>query len=239
MPLDQRWKDTVKLGIKDTKWDQYDSTIKSEVAAYSKKFPALASKVDWLLLKALLWTESGGPSNASWATRPMQIGNPNDAGYGVLRNGGEASSLIMNAALKQSIASGSINAPDVNIKAGLAYLYTRMAESNIISIRDIRDPKQYEYEVVSGDTLKKISKKVGTTIFELKRLNPSASHIIRPKKKLKYIKASMQRSIYAWRKFDADTVAIRYNGLGDRNYSEKLSYILNDVFPSLVRIKKP
>ena len=54
MTIDQRWKDTVKQGINDAKWDQYDSIIKSEVDAYAHKFEALASKIDWLLIKALL-----------------------------------------------------------------------------------------------------------------------------------------------------------------------------------------
>ncbi len=239
MTIDQRWKDTVKQGINDAKWDQYDSIIKSEVDAYAHKFKALVSKIDWLLLKALLWTESGGPDNSAWNTRPMQIGNKGDPGYSILKNEGEGSSLIMSDELKQSIANGFINTPDVNIKAGMAYLYTRMAITNIMSIRNLKDSKEYGYEIVSGDNLEKISIKISTTIFELRRLNPAASGIIRPGQKMKYVKATMQRSIIDWRKFNADNIADRYNGGGDKDYSSKITYILNEIFPKLVRAKQP
>jgi len=239
MTIDPRWKDTMKKGINDTRWDQYDKVIKGEVDAYAKKYKALESKVDWLLLKAMLWSESGGPSNSTWNTRPFQIGNTGDPGYKVLKDGAEGASLIMSDALKKSIAAGSIDVADTNIKAGIAYLYTRMAKTNIISVRDLKDTKEHIYIIASGDNLEKIAKKVGTTVEELRRLNPKANGIIRKDQKLKYVKASRQRSVIGWREFNADTVADRYNGGGDKNYSAKLTYILTDVFPKLVRAKKP
>ena len=237
MAIDPKWKDTVKQGINDAKWDKYDNIIKAEVDSYALKFKALASKVDWLLLKAMLWTESGGPTNSAWNTRPLQIGNTGDPAFAVLKNGAEGSDLIMSDDLKKSIASGSINTPEVNIKAGITYLYTRMTVTNIVSVRDLKDSKEYEYTVVAGDNLEKISKKVHTTIFELRRLNPKSSGVLKIGQKLKYIKAQMKRSIISWREFSANVVADRYNGGGDINYAAKLTYILDEVFPKLIRKK--
>lgn len=237
MAIDQKWKDTVKQGINDSKWDGYDKIIKTEVDTYASKFKALEAKVDWLLIKAMLWSESGGPTNSAWNTRPLQIGNTGDPAYAVLKKGAEGSDLIMSDELKKSIAAGSINTPEVNIKAGIAYLYTRMAVTNIISVRDLKDSKEYEYTVVGGDSLEKIANKVHTTIFELSRLNPKSSGILKIGQKLKYVKAKMQRSIISWREFSTDVVSERYNGGGDINYAAKLTYILDEVFPKLVRKK--
>ena len=137
MAIDQKWKDTMEKGINDPKWDKFVDTIKSEVTAYSLKFPSLASKVNWLLIKAMVWNESGGPTNSAWQTRPLQIGNSGDPAYKVLKDASEGSDLIMSEELKKAIDSSSIDQPELNIKAGIAYLYTRMANTNIVSVRDL------------------------------------------------------------------------------------------------------
>ncbi len=238
MAIDEKWKDSVKRAIKDARWDEYDAIIKQEVDAYSTKFPALKDKVKWTLIKAMLWTESGGPDNPAWKARALQIGNTGDPAYKVLKDRSEGSDLIMSAALDKTIQTQSIDTPTTNIQAGIAYLYTRMATSAISSVRDLKDSKEYTYEVVAGDSLAKIATKVSTTIFELKRLNPSASAVIHPKMKLKYVKASMKRTITGWRTFDTKTIAERYNGGGDPNYADKLTYIIEQVLPKLERVKK-
>lgn len=71
--------------------------------------------LNWKWIKAMVWVESGGPTNPAWKTRPMQIGNPGDAGLGVLKRGEEGSNLIMDEKLKAGLAQ--INTPAVNIKA--------------------------------------------------------------------------------------------------------------------------
>lgn len=235
MAISEKWKDTLKRAIKDNRWDFYDTTLTTEVAAYETKFSALSNKVNWRLLQAMLWTESGGPDNPAWKTRPLQIGNAGDPAYSVLKSAGEGSDLIMSQTLANAIKTQSIDDPTLNIQAGIAYLYTRLATSAIISVRDLKDPKVYSYVVVAGDSLAKIAGKVGTTVEELRRLNPKASGVIKPKMELKYVKASMQRSITGWRTFDAKTVADRYNGGGDPEYANKLTYILEQIIPNLVR----
>lgn len=238
MALSQKWKDTVNQGIKDAVWDKYDDTIKTEVTSYKTRFIKTSiPTVNWLYLKAMLWTESGGPSNKAWETRPMQIGNPGDPGLKTLKDGAEGSNIIMEKSLHQAIKSNPINEPVINIKAGIAYLYTRMAISEIKSVKDTRDKRIYEYTVVGGDTLVKIAKKKGTTVDELKSMNPQAVALIKPRQKLKYHKAMMDRVIVRWRLFTAQNIAQRYN-VGDPSYAEKLEYLVKEVFPKLKRDKK-
>ena len=119
----------------------------------------------------MLWTESGGPDNPSWKTRPMQIGNPGDPAYEVLQKEKEGSSRIMDTTLREALKSGSINDPIINIKAGIAYLFTRMAIQG--TVLDERDSNVYEYKVERGDTFEGIAKKKGTTVAELKESNPA------------------------------------------------------------------
>lgn len=244
MALSQKWKDTVDKGINDKRWDDYDADIKREVTGYGAKFAKKSQflekplpTVNWLYIKAMLWVESGGPDNPAWKTRPMQIGNSGDPGFDVLKQGKEGSRLIMSQGLQKDLEAGLINKPKVNVCAGIAYLYTRMAKSQIKTLYDDQDKKVYEYTVISGDNLTRIAGKVGTTVEELKDRNKSAGTMIKPGRKLKYRKAKKQRAIIDWRPFTTQNIAERYNGGGDPDYAAKLNYLIKNVFPKLQRGK--
>lgn len=231
----EKWQNTVNSGITDTDWDQYDGIIKTTATDFntrlgkkSKYVEKPMPQLDWKWIKAIIWIESGGPTNSSWRTRPMQIGNPLDPGFGVLKRGEEGSSIIMGATLKTNLVN--INTPSVNIKAGVAYLLTRLAKSEFKSIRSDTDKAQYEYIVASGDNLSKIANNNGTTVEELKKSNPTKIIRIQPGDKLKYCKAKIERIIVGWRIISASIIAQKYN-VGDRNYSKKLTYVINEVFP--------
>lgn len=232
MAISQKWKDTVNQGIKDTRWDEYDSIIKTEIASYNNRF---SKSFDWLKVKAMLWTESGGPDNAVWKKRVMQIGNPKDPAYDVLKNDKEGSSLIMDDALRNKLkVASNIDDPKTNVKAAIAYLVTRMAQYKTESIRDKTDTKEYSHTIVSGDNLSKIAKNKGTTVAELKKSNPrKAAGTLKIADVLKYHKAQMGLVISGWRTFDTGTIAKRYNGGGDPDYEAKLNYVLKEVFPKL------
>jgi len=103
-------------------------------------------------------------------------------------------------------------------------------ESKPKSIRSDTDRAQYEYTVVAGDNLSKIARQKGTTVEELKTSNPTKAAIIRPGDKLKYHKAKIERVITGWRAVSAPVIAERYN-FEDKNYSKKLAYVVNEVFP--------
>jgi len=233
--ISQKWKDTMAAAISDVAWDDYDAVIKKEVAHYKSKFatkPALPH-VDWLILKAMLWNESGGPKQSAWKTRPLQIGNKGDPALDVLLQGKEGSHLVVDQTVIMDLKAGKINTPAINVRAGIAYLYTRMATFDHQSVRDPKDKNRYQHKVVGGDNLSKIAKKVGTTVDELVSMNPEASKMIHPGDILFYHKASIEMIIKGWRNFDVKTVAKRYNGGGDPFYEDKLNYILKQIIPKL------
>ena len=215
MGISQKWKDTVNRGIDDARWDEYDDLIKKEVNRLNvqlAKTPQFV-KMDWLFIKAILWTESGGPDNESWKTRVMQIGNPGDPAYKVLKDGEEGSLLIMDSALYNDFKKGknTIDKPEVNVKAAIAYLYTRMAKFENKSTYDEKDTKVYDYKVIKGDNSSAIAKKVGTTLDELNSRNPGMKAMIKPGQVLKYRKASMRLAIAGWRTVSTVEIASRYN----------------------------
>jgi hypothetical protein len=234
MALDARWKSTVDDGIANTAWDAYDELLRREIADYNLRLPAISQgyvHVDWKIAKAMLWVESGGPSSRAWTGRVLQIGNPGDPAYKIIQERREGSELIVSDALKRDLG-GKIDAPALNIRFALAYLFTRMA---MLAFRSIEDPqaRTQEYTVVAGDSLQKIAGKVGTTLEALRRMNPTAN-VLQPRQLLQYRKARMGHQITGWRRFDASTIADRYNGGGDAAYAEKLQYVLA-LFSTLSR----
>lgn len=223
------WQETMQDGLTNAAWDAYDTTIKFEVADYNSRLSGTPGfkKVDWQLPKAMLWTESGGPKNKSWRTRPLQIGNPGDPAYEVIKNGREGSSVIMSASLKSDVAHGNINEPILNIRVAIAYLMTRMAKYETKSVIDPTDPKPFTYKVESGDNgLAVIARKVGSTTETLQKLNPGKK-VLHVGDVIQCQKASLQTVIAGWRTFDTKTVAERYNGGGDPKYADKLDYVLS------------
>jgi len=231
MAIKQDWKDTVQRGVTDARWDEYDNMVRQEFANYNCRFGVAAN---WLIGKAILWTESGGPDNPSWKTRPMQIGNPGDPGFGVLKDGKEGSQVIMEPSLFAAVKGGQVNVPGVNVRAGIAYLFTRMAKWAEKSIPDDKDRQTFTYTVVRNDSLWSIAQSNGTTVEELKKMNPAAAAGIKPGQKLNYHKAKMGLAIESWRAWQSAIIASRYN-VGDPDYGAKLDYLLTSVFPQIHR----
>lgn len=240
MALSQKWKDSVEPGVTDAAWDKYDSVIQTEISGYNlslKDTPGYKT-IDWKVVKAMIWVESGANSPA-WSTAPMQIGVPGDPGLGVLQRGDNGSNLIMSTDLANRVKNTQKVTTDsnLNVQAGTAYLLTQMSKSDIKSVVD--DTAVLTYTVVAGDNLEKIAKKVGSTVDNLKDQNPGAGAMIHPKDVLKYQKATMKRQIVGWRDFTVmGNIADRYNGGGDPDYAAKLVYVL-DLFKKLKRPATP
>lgn len=180
--------------------------------------------MDWRWLKALLWVESGGPANPSWTKRPMQIGNPGDPAYRVLKAGQEGANLVLAPSLQADLKRQPIDSPTLNIRAGVGYVFVRMAMTEMASVPDATDACVHEYEVLPGDTFDRISKKVGTTLAVLQELNPEKT-LLRPKDKVKFRKAKVERVIVGWRVINATSLAQRYN-VGDPSYAAKLTFVM-------------
>ena len=238
MSISQKWKDTVDRAKTDARWDAYDANIRVEITAYQARLNKVPNFVSpgFSILKALLWTESGGPDNVSWTTRPMQIGNAGDPAYDVLKAAAEGSKLIMDATLQSELKTGNINTPSVNMRAGIAYLYTRLGKYAIRSVRDGTEKAPMTHTVAAGDTYSKIASTKGTTVDELKTSNPTVDPAkLQVGKTLKFYKAANTMVLSGWRNPDSKTVAARYNGGGDPNYAAKLDYILAFVLSDLKR----
>ncbi len=250
MTLDSGWKRTIDDGIANPEWDAYDALLRNEIGPlecsvvnrhYNARFIADAQRtrypgVDWKLAKAMLWVESGGPKGGAWVTRPMQIGNPGDPAYAVVKGGRDGSAIVMSAELAKAIKSGSIDQPQLNVRAGIAYLFTRMAQFDMITVHDPVDSSIQLVRVQPGDSLERIAKRVGTTVEILSAMRKvNSSSVLRIGEALQYRKAKLQLSIVGWRSWDYATIAARYNGGGDKHYAEKLEYVHAGLFPKLVR----
>ncbi len=238
MPLDPRWTATIDKAIKDDAWDGYDELVRKEVDSYNLRFGnTLGYKVvDWHILKAVLWVESGGPGTHAWTHRAMQIGNPGDRGYAVLKGRHEGSSVIMTTHLAAEIKTRKIDDPKLNIRAGIAYLFTRMAYFDEKSVLDAQEVADRAYVVIHGDSLQKIAHKVGTTVELLETLNPN-TEVLHPKQILKYRRASRKLVITGWRDFTSVNIWHRYN-TGDPNYAAKLNYAMVIIFSPARLIKE-
>lgn len=221
-----KWKDTIDKAVGDPRWNAWDCEIQNAVSEYNRHLSGKGGykALDWLLIKAMLWVESGA-HHSEWRTKPMQIGVTGDPGLKALLSGGEGGDLILPAALKGQLTMTSVIArPEHNIRAGIGYLLMRMAKLEYREAAS-KDATEHQVTVRSGDSLDRIAKANGTTVETLRAMNRD-THMLRPGQVLKYRKASIQRQITGWRAINTGTIAQRYNGGGDPRYAEKLDYAL-------------
>ncbi|MFH7811484.1 MULTISPECIES: hypothetical protein [Acetobacter] len=78
----EKWQDTINESRYSDRWNAYDSDIKNIVNEYNRYLINTPNyrPLDWKIIKAMIWVETGGPDNPSWRSRPMQIGNTQDPG---------------------------------------------------------------------------------------------------------------------------------------------------------------
>ncbi|WP_107314777.1 LysM peptidoglycan-binding domain-containing protein [Burkholderia metallica] len=222
----EKWQDGIDKAAGDTRWDAWDCEIRMAVDEYNRHLSGIAGykPLDWQLIKAMLWVESGA-ANSEWNIKPMRIGVSGDPGLTSLLSGNEGGDLILPPAWKGQLTMGSVRSmPAHNIRAGIGYLLMKMANYEYRSVPG-NDIKVYEVIVKPGDSLDKIAKTQGSTVEVLKKLNPAVS-VLRPGHVLKYRKASVQRVITSWRYISPTLTAQRYNGGRDINYATKLDYVL-------------
>ena len=226
MALSEKWKSTVNDAITNRDWDAYDDLIRRELKDYGTRFASFNPGANWKLVKAMVWTESGGPKSPAWKGRVMQIGNRGDKGYATLKKGGESTNLILSDEVKRALVSGNVNTPSLNVQLGIAYLFVRMSNSDLQSVDDTKDTAIHEYTVVAGDSFDKIASHVGTTIAVLQELNPDKK-VLHPKDVIKYRKAAIKRVLKGFLPFTTKNVAHQYNGGGDADYADKLEYCVS------------
>lgn len=222
------WQDTINGALSDTTWQDYDCGIQRIVGQFNRHLSATAGYIplDWQLIKAMVWTESGGPTSRAWINNPIQIGNPGDPGLTALFSKNEGGMLIIPPELRSKLTMASTRiSPQMNIGAGVAYLLMRLAKFDFATIEDDQDRRTYDVLVKPGDTLEKIAKLNGTTVETLRKYNGGAI-ILRPGQSLKYQKASVQKIITRWTAASAISIARLYN-VGDPAYAKKITYCLS------------
>ncbi|MDM0076376.1 peptidoglycan-binding protein [Variovorax sp. J2P1-59] len=225
----QRWKDGIDRANGD--WDAYDATIKEVVATYNAHLLGNAwyPQLNWRVIKAMLWAETG-PHDKDWQRRPMRIGVPNDPGLTVLLTRSEGSALVVPPTI--FITSDARTQPRQNIRAGVGYLLTRMANYDLATVMD-RDNRIFDVTVQPGDRgWESVARRCRSTSEVLLRLNPGHRYI-HGGQVLKCQKASIQQVITGWKAFDYRTIARRYNGngepKGDAKYAEKFDYAMRKI----------
>ena len=76
----------------------------------------------------------------------------------------------------------------------------------------------------TGLALDKIARAQGSTLAEMRALNPNAA-TLKPGQVVKYRKAAMRKVITGWRPVTTQNIAVLYNH-GDSAYIRKLDYVL-------------
>ena len=226
----QKWKDGIDRASGD--WNAYDGIIRFIVMDYNQHLADTPrfNGLDWRIVKAMLWTETGPHAVESWRRRPLRIGVSGDPGLRALLGGREGGDLVMPPSLRISFNSAQQIARD-NLAAGVGYLLMRMADFGFATVPD-EDAAISEFTVRRGDSLSKIATACGSTITTLQKLNPGTT-TLQQGQVLKCQKASVQKVITGWKTFDYRTIARRYNGNGDPKgdplYARKLEYAMNAI----------
>jgi hypothetical protein len=221
------WQNTIDGALTDSRWHDYDCDIELIVSQFNRHLAGTAGFIplDWRLIKAMVWTESGGPDNRAWRDNPVQIGNPGDPGLAALFSRNEGGALVIPPELqgKLTIASARFS-PQMNISAGVAYLLMRLAMYGFDDVADEHDKRTYNVLVKSGDNLEKIAKANGTTVAMLRKCN-HGTLALSPGQSLNYQKSSTCKIIRRWTAASATSIARLYN-VGDPAYAKKLTYCL-------------
>lgn len=219
----EKWQDTINSAAGNADWVVYDCEFQKAAIEFNHHLASTPgySPLDWQLIKAMAWVETGAASPA-WGSNPLQIGNPGDPGLASLLTGNEGGDLVVPPDVKAKLNVGTATTmPPLNIRAAIGYLLMRAANFGIRNVADA-DTRTYEITVKAGDSLDKISRERETTIETLRRLNPTVS-ILRPGQVLKFQKAALKKVIVGWKPLTTTSVATLYN-VGDPLYAKKLDY---------------
>jgi hypothetical protein len=234
MTLSKGWKRTIDEGFEDAAAWAHLGTVTTELADYNTRLATTPgyAPADWRLLMAMVWAESGGPKCVAWKGRAMQIGNPHDKGYPALKKHDGATEIVVRPELLKAIdvaGDKDIGKPKLNVQAGIAYLFVRMAQSEIASLPDAADTVLHDHTVRNKDNASSIAHQEGTTIEELKADNPGDVARLSVGEVLHFHKAHHGRTITGWLPFTPEVVAKRYNVGGDPDYAEKVKYVLGKL----------
>jgi hypothetical protein len=224
------WQATTDSALNDRRWHAYDCGIQAAVIRFNRHLTGTPNyySLDWRLIKAMVWTESGGPTSRAWSTRPIQIGNPGDPGLRALFSDKEGGTLIIPPDLKDKLTLATATAtPQMNIQAGIAYLLIRLAKYGTVTVIDTVDKNVRVTVAKPGDTFEKIARANGTTVDTLKDLNKNIL-ALHPGQTIRFQKAAVRKAITRWEPPTTRNIATRYN-VGAPDYARKLDYCLSII----------
>src|SRR3989344_4995712 len=209
----------------------HDERIKKNVDFWNEKFRDVNGyqPLDYATIKRMILVEAGGDPNNAWLHNPMQIGNGEDPGLGVLQRGEENTKVLgdfsriknVKPALRKNgkwdYSQTGMNS-DLSLFAGLGWLIHKAA---IYDVRAVEEGNVLEYTIQKSDNYAKISGKLGTTVHTLMKSNKGTDpRQLKIGQVVKYRKAKEEIYISGWRSWD-DALK-RYNGGGDKNYLAKI-----------------
>ncbi len=177
-------------------WHRYDTTIMNTVGDYNiwlknkAGFPGL----DWTLVRAQAWVESGA-NHAAWNNNVLQIGKKGDTGLNELLINPNARSILPPQYRPFLNAGVAVVDPTQNIRAGVGHLLFRAAYFGLVEV-PVPDPDRIPDWLPS------------TSIAASPWPHPES-------------KTRREFGITGWRPLDFHLMAIRYN-FGDGNYYDKL-----------------
>ena len=220
------WADSVSKAEANPQWQDYDRDIQDIVDAYNSHLAKTPGYVplDWQMVKAMLFVETGAGHPGDWSSRPMQIGNTYDPGLQTLLLSGDKLALIVPDRLRVNLTSASATTDGrMNIVAGVGYLLLRAARWG----RGTKITGARVLHIIVGkhDSLWHIARSVGTTEPLLLKMNPSIkAYNLKPGTILNYQKAQDGDVILGWAELDSGNIARLYNGKDVQDYTLKLDY---------------
>lgn len=132
--MDQGWKRTIDQGLEDPERHAWDAAVASAVSDYNRRLKATPGYVvvDPTTVAAILWVESNGPKRPEWHGKVMQFGNDGDLGLPALHDKNGLVPKVVSPDVLALVDAAwddrkKLADPEINIRCGVAYLFTMMA----------------------------------------------------------------------------------------------------------------
>lgn len=220
------------------RWNEYDDHIKVIVVIFNAFMAGKGFYVplDWKFVKAMTWVETGANAlNDAWAIRPMQIGNKGDRGMLDLFTSPQGK-LVMPPQFVPGVNlqnAGAIGR--LNIIAGVAYLLRRLGNFGV-TFAPIPTSEQIRLVPIDGPSgiIGNVDERRPGAVMDsmtgsaIPLKTPLARTIHHPavqhSKPHGSPKVKGYMGIISWKPLTVDFVAKYYNGGGDGNYADKLTF---------------
>ncbi len=211
----EAWKQGIKHEHTKPGWDMHDSAIRGAVSSF-QQFNGMKSGYvgpTWQLIKAMIWTEGGGPRyQDEWTLRPMQIGKQGDLGIvDVVTKPGIG--VVTPPEIRRNFQMAAIRSnASLNIQAGLVLLHLKLS---FLGHRQKSEPPAERLTLGIGDVWDG-ARNAGDALHG--RVD---RHAIRSHARQTSVPLVSEPYVMAWLPFHPIVLYQRYN-VGDAAYARKL-----------------